>query len=171
MNNIRFLLGAGLVALLAGCSSTPVVLAPVGPNLMGFDGMASKGELQVFSRLTGRTEGDNPTWYQHTDYYIYDLHGKRLEHVDNAIGQYEEAPRRVALPAGRYFVKAQAKDYIWVDVPVKIEPGRTTRVHLDDSWRLPANTPKRELVRVPNGNPVGWRAESPKNATKSASTI
>jgi hypothetical protein len=65
----------------------------------------------------------------------------------------------VALPAGRYFVKAQGKDYLQVEVPITIERGRTTRVHLDDKWNLPADTPKRELVSLPNGNPVGWCAE------------
>jgi len=80
--------------------------------------------------------------------------------VDNTIGYYARAPRRVTLPAGRYLVKAQAKDYFWVDVPVIIERGQTTRVHLDDNWKLPAETPKTELVSFPNGNPVGWQAES-----------
>jgi hypothetical protein len=162
MKSVYILLATGLVSLLVGCSSTPVALAPVGPNPVDIESMDSKGALQVFSSLTGRSEGDNPTWHKHTEYYIYNLHGKLLKHVDNTIGHYENAPRPVALPAGRYLVKAHAKDYFWVNVPVTIERGRTTRVHLDDNWKLPANTPKTELVSMPNGNPVGWRAESTK---------
>jgi hypothetical protein len=122
------------------------------------------GGLQVFSSLVGRSEGDNPTWFQHTDYYLYDLHGKRLRHMDNAIGYYEQAPRREALAAGRYLVKAEARDYLWVVVPVTVECGRTTSVHLDDNWKLPGDVPKGELVSMPNGNPVGWRAESAKES-------
>lgn len=159
MKSVFFLLGTGLVSLLVGCSSTPVVLAPVGPNPVGPESMVSQGNLEVFSSLVGRTEGDNPTWYQHTDYYIYDLHGKTVRHVDNTIGYYAKAPCRVALPAGKYLVKAKANDFSWVDVPVTIERGRTTRVHLADNWQVPTNTPQKELVSMPNGNPIGWRAD------------
>ncbi len=46
-----------------------------------------------------------------------------------------------------------------VQVPVVIKPGQTTRVILQPGW-----TPKRsysagELVQVPNGYAVGWRAD------------
>ena len=92
---------------------------------------------------------------------IYNLQGKLVRHVDNSVGHYEQAPRRVALPAGRYLVKAQAKDYLQVEVPITIERGRTTRVHLDDNWTLPSDTAERK-VSLPNGNPVGWSAGSTK---------
>lgn len=100
MKNVHFLLGAGLLSLLVGCASTPVALAPVGPNPIGSESMAAEGGLQVFSSLVGRSEGDNPTWYQHTDYDVYDLHGKLVRHVNNTIGYYAKAPRRVSLPEG-----------------------------------------------------------------------
>ena len=166
MKSVCMFMGAGLVSLLVGCSSTPVALAPVGPNPAGSESMAPKGALQVFSSLAEQSEDQNqgsedPVWYQHTDYSIYDLHGKLVKRVDNTIGEYEQAPRRVALPAGRYLVKAQAKDYFWVEVPVTIERGRTTRVHLDDNWTLPSDTAERK-VSLPNGNPVGWSAGSTK---------
>jgi hypothetical protein len=167
MKSVYMFLGTGLVSLLVGCSSTPVALAPVGPNPFGSQRMASKGELQVFSCLVAQSDDQNqgsedPVWYQHSDYNIYNLHGKLLKRVNNTIGHYEQTPRRVALPAGRYIVKAQANDDLQVKLPVTIEPGRTTRVHLDDNWKLPAATQKRELVSMPDGNPVGWRAESTK---------
>ena len=160
MKSVCHILSTGLISLLVGCSSTPVALAPVGPNPVGAGGMASKGGLQVFSGLVTRTEGDNPTWNQHTDYYIYSSQGKLMKHVDNTTGYYARAPRLIPLPAGSYIVKAQAVDNLWVDVPVVIERGRTTRIHLDDNWKLPTHTPKSELVSMPGGNPVGWHAES-----------
>ena len=167
MKSVCIFLGPGLVALLAGCSSTPVALAPIGPNPVGSESAATKGELQVFSNLTEQSDDQNqsstdPVWYQHRDYNIYDLHGRLVKHVNNTVGHYEQVPRRVALPAGRYLVRAQAADYLRVEVPVTIERGRTTRVHLDDKWKLPPDTPNRELVSLPNGNPVGWRAEPAK---------
>lgn len=164
MKGFCIFLGAGMVSVLVGCATTPVALAPVGPNPAGRERAVSKGELQVFSNLGEESDdqnqgGTDPVWYQHRDYNIYNLQGKLVKHVDNTIGHYEQAPRRVALPAGRYLVKAQAKDYLRVAVPVTIEPGRTTRVHLDDKWQLPADTPHRELVCLPNGDPAGWRTE------------
>lgn len=162
MKNFCLLLSAGLFSVLVGCSSTPVALAPVGPNPAGLERPASDGQLQVFTSLIGRSEGNNPAWSQHTGYYIFDLNGRLIKHVHNTIGRYAEAPSRVMLPAGKYLVKAQANDYFWVSVPVTIERGRTTRIHLDDNWKLPADASKSELVSLPNGNPVGWRAESTK---------
>ena len=165
MKSVCIILGFGLISLLVGCSSTPVAIGPVGPNPAGSERMTSKGELEVFSNLAEQSDDQNqgstdPVWYQHTDYRVYDLHGKLVKRVSNANGHYGRAPRRVALPAGQYLVRAQAKDYLQVEVPVTIERGRTTRVHLDDNWKPPADTPKKELVTLPNGNPVGWRIAS-----------
>jgi len=100
MKIFNFLLGVGLVLTLVGCASKPIVVAPVGPNPYGGESTASKGELVVFSRLFGCTEGDNPTWYQHSDYRIYNLQGQLVKYVGNSIGRYEEVPLPVALPPG-----------------------------------------------------------------------
>jgi hypothetical protein len=126
--------------------------------------MASPGELQVFSRLERETDNGNeastdPIWHQHTGYIIYNAQGKRVERVENTTGHYARAPRLVALPAGQYVVKAEAKDYFWAEVPVTIEPGRTTKVHLDGKWQPPANASTNGLVSMPNGVPAGWRAD------------
>jgi hypothetical protein len=165
MKGICIILGAGLISILTGCSTTPVAVATVGPNPASSERMVSNGELQVFSSLAEQSDNQNqaskdPVWYQHADYRIYDLHGKLVKRVDNTIGHYEQAPRRVALPPGKYLVRAPAKDYLQVEVPVTIERGRTTSVHLDDKWQPLAVAPNRELVWMPNGNPVGWRADS-----------
>lgn len=160
MKNVYRILGAGLISVLVGCSSTkPVALAPVGPGPDSGGSMASTGDLQVFSRESGRAEGLNPTWHQHSDYYIYDRDGKLVKYVKNSTGYYARGPLPVSLTPGQYLVKAKARDYTWVEVPVIIERGRTTSVHLDDNWKFPATTSASELVSTPNGNPVGWRAE------------
>jgi hypothetical protein len=161
MKTIWFLPVAVMVSLLVGCSTTPVAVAPVGPNPAGIQSTASnKGGLEVFSQMRGHSEGDNPMWFQHTDYAIYSPDGKLLKRVNNKVGYYAQAPRLVVLPAGQYIVKAQSKDYLRVQVPVTIQPGRTTRVHLDDNWNLPAGAAKDELVSMPDGHAVGWRSGS-----------
>jgi hypothetical protein len=164
MKSIRFISVATMVLGLSGCVTPPVVLAPVGPNPDGHFNNDRRGDLQVFTRMVEQNDDQNQggdgtsDWQQHTDYNIYDLHGKPVKHVANATGHYAETPERIVLPAGRYLVKAEAKDHFWVKVPVTIDIGRTTRVHLDDNWKPPGNAPKGDLVTMPSGSPVGWRA-------------
>ena len=163
MKSVTVFLGAGLISLLAGCATTPVVLAPVGPNPDGSRILAAGGELEVFSYLTEQSDNQNqgsrdPSWCQHTDYYLYDQQDRLIKHVHNCVGHYATAPRPVALPAGRYLIEAQAQDYLWVKVPLMIKAGCITRVHLDDRWRQPGDASAKQLVCLPNGYPVGWRA-------------
>ena len=161
MKNTNLILGAAVLTLMMGCASTPVALAPVGPNPSGYSGMGSKGQLLVYSAWQGHGEGNNPCYYQHSDYYIYEPSGKPIRHVKNIVGHYAQSPRTVLLPAGKYVVQARAKGYgnVWIKVPVVIQGGQTTRVHLDNGWMVPAGAAKMELVSVPIGYPVGWRAD------------
>jgi hypothetical protein len=154
-----------VLPLLAACASQPIVLAPVGPNPFA-SSLASTGTgyLRVFSEpeavSEGFDEGANPTYYQHSDYNIYDAQGKLVAHVGNTIGHYEAAPRVVTLPPGNYTVKARARDYLVVKVPVAIKSQQITNVHLDGRWQPAPGTAKKELVTEPSGVPVGWRAAS-----------
>ena len=157
--SILFLGAAGAMALLAGCSA-PVALKPVGPNPGGFQTATVNGQLEVFSAESARMEGDNPIWRQHSDYYICNEQGKRLERVENALGYYARTPRLVTLPAGKYIVKARAKDALLAEVPVVIQPGEITKVHLDGQWQPVAN--RTQLVWAPSGYPVGWRVNAAK---------
>ncbi|MGA2659257.1 MAG: hypothetical protein ABSH34_17275 [Verrucomicrobiota bacterium] len=159
----------GVIPMLASCASPPVALAPVGPGpLADRSPGIGTGRLQVFSSLAEQNDDQNqggsgasPIWYQDTDYNIYDASGKLVEHVDNTVGHYSTSPRLVSLPPGKYTVRARDKEWLSVNVPVVIERGRTTKVHLDDNWQPPPNTPKTEVVSAPDGNPVGWRAGLP----------
>lgn len=159
MKAVYPLLATSLVSIMVGCASPKVAVAPVGPNPERIVVANAPGRLQVFSSLVGRAEGDNPTWHQHSDYFLYDSTGNLVKRVRNTIGYYATAPRSVRLPAGNYVVKAQATDYSWVNVPVSIRDGETTRVHLDDNWNVPATTPSGTVVWLPDGKPVGWRAQ------------
>ena len=165
MNRVIFVLGTVLVFLLVGCSSKPVALAPVGPDPFGFASMASTGTLQVFSRQVERSDDLNQgadglsDWRKHTGYDIYSPHGNLVRHVRNAPGYYSESPERISLPAGRYLVRAQAKGNFWVEVPVTIRQGRTTRVHLDDRWEPARDVASTKIVTLPDGYAVGWRTE------------
>lgn len=111
--------------------------------------------------MEGQSEGDDTVWYQHSAYRIYDTEGKRIKYVGNAIGKYDDAPQTVTLPPGNYTIKARAEGYrfVLVNVPIVIESGKTTRVHLESGWNPPAVPPGVELVRASSGYVVGWRAD------------
>jgi hypothetical protein len=164
MKTFLFVFGACLVSVLAGCASAPPeAVAPVGPNPNGTQNLASStGTLQVFSREIERRDdrelgGDGiPPWYQHGDYTVYDMNGNTVRHVENSEGRYARDPVVVDLAPGKYMVKAQMADFSWVKVPVTIERGRLTGVHLDDKWQPPAGAPKGALVTMPDGKPIGW---------------
>jgi hypothetical protein len=104
---------------------------------------------------------DDPVWYQHSAYIIYDEQGKRVRHVGNTVGKWDETPQIVTLPAGRYTIKARAEGCLAVKVPVLIETGKTTVVHLESGWRAPTAPPGTDLVRAPAGYAVGWLAATP----------
>jgi hypothetical protein len=161
MKNIHVILGAVGAVMLAGCASAPIALAPVGPDPTAYTGAGPTGRLVVYSAWQGHGEGNNPSFYQHADYYIYNPQGRLIRHVDNTIGHYEQVPRPVSLPAGKYVVQSWAKGFgnEWVKVPVVIRPGETTKIHLDDGWSIPSGVSPMEVVSVPHGYPVGWRAD------------
>jgi hypothetical protein len=158
MKRKAIIAGAALAWILTGCS-TPVSVATVGPNPANVSDNSDYGRLQVFSALVGRTEGDNPTWYQHRNYVIVDQNGKTVMRVANRAGKYDISPQVVSLKPGKYIVKAESTDYFRVEVPVLIERGMTTRLHLDDTWK-PANASQSDLVILPSGTPVGWSLDN-----------
>ena len=154
----------GVIPLLASCASRPINLAAVGPNPFTGGASIGTGHLQVFSCLAERSDDQNqgsndPVWYQHTDYNVYDGRGKLVRHVDNNVGHYSTSPRLVSLRPGNYTVRARSAEGLSVNVPMVIERGRTTKVHLDENWRPPAGTQKTEVVSAPGNYPVGWRAD------------
>lgn len=146
------LAGALTVFALAGCGTTPqlVVLPPVGPDSPAPVEPGPVGVLQVYSaRVPENTDvnfqeffanddfGANrfPLEPAHTDYTIYTPAGQVFEHVRNARNLDDAQPALVTLPGGAYNIEAEAKDAgpgtFSVVVPVTIQAGRATHVHLD----------------------------------------
>ncbi|MGA2244504.1 MAG: hypothetical protein ABSH48_05850 [Verrucomicrobiota bacterium] len=140
---IQFFTGSVLLALLTfvsaltGCVSKPTALAPVGPNAAGRTSTApavAKGRLLVFSATEKGLPfaSDDPVRFNvHTDYDITDAAG-HVRYVPNHASNMDEWPDIVTLPSGDYTVVAQSSSRGLVRVPVIIENGRTTSVHLDD---------------------------------------
>jgi hypothetical protein len=158
--NVTYLL-LGAIPLLTSCASQPIALAPVGPRPGEIVvSPAAAGRLQVFSE-TEEYDEDDQYYFPHSDYTIYTVDGKRVKHVWNHETREDETPLVVTLPAGRYVVRAEAELYGLVTVPVVVKPGQTTRLVLQPGWTPPGQPAGSELVQMPNGYAVGWRADLP----------
>lgn len=164
---LLIILAAGIFAMASGCSTPTVLQATVGPNPLAARTVDSDGTLLVYSATEQRSDvGFAFPYNQRTDYTICDSQGNEIQRVfNNNQGHFEPIPKAVRLEPGTYRVKAMAAVGLGelLTVPVVIEPGRTTEVHLNGHWKPPAETPENELVRTPAGFPMGWRAASPPN--------
>ena len=150
-----------VVLLLTSCASQPVALTVVGPNPFTHGASSvHNGDLQVYTQVEEYYE-DQMAYFPHTDYQIYTADGKRLKRVWNHHNHQDESPATVTLPPGEYLVKAWAEFYGFVTVPVVIKPNQTTRVILQPGWKPRTTVASSDLVQMPNGYFVGWRAELP----------
>jgi hypothetical protein len=150
---------AAIIPLLAGCASNPMALAPVGPDAGGRTVSGAKGYLEVFTATekSAPIASDDNTYFDlHSGYDINDPSGKSIKYVPNHASNMDESPDRVTLPAGNYNIVAKSTCCGLVTVPVVIEKGKTTIVHLDRNWFPPSNISTNRLVFLPNGETVGW---------------
>jgi hypothetical protein len=160
------LVGGMVLALLSGCSSTPVGLNPVGPAPSRPLACSPQGSLQVFTAVEAHEIDDNTYYYPHPSYSIYTESGGLWKYIPNHLADVDESPAWVGIPAGNYMVKAEANFDVWgtvaypVKVPVVVQADRKTKIHLEADWQAPANAPTSELVYLPGGKPVGWRSRS-----------
>jgi hypothetical protein len=98
----------------------------------------------------------------HSDYTIFTADSELLRTVHNDNGTSIEGPKEVLLPVGRYQIVARANGYGAVTVPVVISSNQTTTVHLEGGNPWGSNAPSAQMnpVRLPNGEVVGWRADT-----------
>jgi hypothetical protein len=102
---------------------------------------------------------DEMSYFPHTDYQLYSADGKRLKRVWNHQTHEDESPATVSLPPGGYVVEAWTPGYGVVRVPVLIEAGLTTTVILQPGWNPGISVSSLDLVWMPDGSYVGWRAD------------
>jgi hypothetical protein len=144
-------------------------LATAGPDPASRAGSDSKGYLQVFSA----TETDaaelvttdyHGYFHPHTGYDIKDESGKSVEFVANHMSIMDESPDQVGLPPGNYNILARSECCGLVSVPVLIQSGKTTVLHLDRNAWQPSNSSSKPLVYLPDGKSVGWSSLVNKSA-------
>lgn len=152
-----------LALFATGCAFNreAVITEPVGPPLQTSHVPSSNGNLVVYSgfEVTEVTGFAYEYAKPHTPYVIYTPDGKWVKRVRNYAGGMLDDPETVSLPAGNYKVSAKANGYARVTLPVVVAVGKTTVVHLDSSgFNLARQNPKANLVRLPDGQIIGWLA-------------
>ncbi len=169
----------GTLVGLVGCTLPQMAtrIPPVGPAPTASSTGLREGALQVYSapkparldpemaeRLWDENSGGNDFKYSHvhTDYAIYSVQGRLLQQVHNASAAEYAQPALVRLPSGRYSLVVQAEEEtgesLDLNIPVEVQPGRTTVVHLEGDWRPAVHYTNAEVVRLPDGQIAGWRA-------------
>ena len=151
------ILSVATAALVASCASAPptIVHETVGPGPTVVN-QQHNGFLKVYNATEWMAEDDLPSLLKYTNYQIDASDGTVFKEVAND----DQEPARVILPKGTYTVVAWSDTSGKVNVPVAIETGKTTVLHLEreKDWKeAPAGIPSGDLVRLPNGQPIGFR--------------
>lgn len=163
---------SGLVLFLAvwfvtSCASVPPAIAPVGPQQKAGGLGLGTGHLIVYSATEEKPVGKLVSYYPHTGYSIKTPDGKPFKWVANHTGVMDQAAQYISLEAGNYLVVAQSESYGRVAVPVVIKSGHNTEVDLEGRWHQRGNpTEGADLVRLPNGEIIGWSAASAESGPK-----
>ena len=150
--------------VMSSCASAPptVLQETVGPRVAA----VHAGGLQVYSRSIWTTADDLETpLLSFTDYDIQSADGTLFKRVVNG----DEEPDRVQLPNGHYTIVAQSDTEGTISVPIAIERDKTTVVRLDQGATMAlGGSGSSDLVRLPNGQAIGFRAKTSKSRPASA---
>ncbi len=160
---------ASVPMIFASCATGPTSLAAVGPRptVIPPNITDGTGHLVVFTGTEEKNLGKEARYYLYTPYVIRTANDEFYKRVPNHFGNMDQAPQFVTLPAGVYHILAQSETYGMVTLPVIIATGRTTEIHLEGRWK-PKNEPAKDedIVRLPNGQQVGWRSDLAANGSK-----
>jgi hypothetical protein len=160
------------VVLVASCASVPptIVRDTVGPSPAVAVAGEENGFLTVYSATAWTTDEDGPLQLRHTSYEIHSVDGTLFQVVSNG----DDEPTRVALQKGVYTVVASSDNSGEVRVPVAIDAGKITVVRLEterDWEEASAGIQSIDLVRLPNGQPIGFRTPHPEVLKQPIKTI
>lgn len=157
---------AALLLLGAGCSSPPqpTIVDRVGPAPRTSTSPENAGYLVVYSAWSNFV--DQGSTAHHSRYIVKADEGSMSREVINHVDRFDEGPIQLPLPPGAYHVSARSAHFGRVNVPVVIEPRRTTIVYLDGRAHPEEKTAETaSAVRLPNGEIVGWSSTQTKNGT------
>jgi hypothetical protein len=163
VKTLRWCVLSGAISLLPACTfhQSSVTVQPVGPEPGVQLNNENVGYLVVYSAWGLVNENEAPVDH-HSRYTIISEDGKTSRVIINHVDRFDEGPIPVALSAGTYRVIAHSAHFGRVILPVNIEAQRTTSVYLDGQKRqIFAADQQKNLVKLPNGQVVGWAANLP----------
>jgi hypothetical protein len=115
-----------------------------------------QGHLLVYTATQVGEDFIRGSFVQLTGYEIKNASGRRVAYVpDQDIGA-EGFPEQVKLSPGNYNIVAESADYGLVTVPVAIQSGKTTTVHLDRDSRTPSPLFPMPAARLSDRETAGW---------------
>jgi hypothetical protein len=153
-------------ALLSGCATGKdgLALDIVGPppsQPAETSSTLTNGTLVVYSAFKVNADFNNPDPYhsEHSDFKIFTTDGKLLQRVHNISDNGIRDVVPVALPPGKYNVKARANGYGYLTIPIVIEAQQNTVLHLEGggSWPDESAFNQTNAVRLPDGQIIGWK--------------
>ena len=152
--------------MLAGCASDNkrIAINTVGPApaKTSATSPSTNGNLAVYSayRRTPDFDTRDPYRPEYSDYRIYNVDGKFLRNIHNDSGTFLQDPASVPLVPGKYRIVARANGFGLIMVPILIEAGQSTVLHLEggDLGGDTSGFNQTNAVRLPDGQIVGWRS-------------
>jgi hypothetical protein len=125
-------------------------------------GNSTNGTLVVYSAYAVNADfaGRDRRSPEYSDYKILTADGRLLRKVHNNSETILQDAVLAELAPGKYQVVAPANGYGHVTVPVIIETGRTTVLHLEGGgfWPDESVFNQTNAVRLPDGLIIGWRS-------------
>jgi len=151
-------------ALLAGCvSRNEMAMDTVGPEpATSAVSTSNSGTLIVYSAYDPSADFNKRDVMrpEYTDYRILTVDGQLFKRVHNNTGSMQQRALPQTLSQGKYEVVAQADGNGVVTVPVTVEAGKTTVVHLEggNTWSADPRPADAEAAHLPDGTIIGWKA-------------
>jgi hypothetical protein len=137
----------------------------VGPAPRTSASPESAGFLVVYSAWSNFV--DQGSTAHHSRYIVKSDGGSMSKEVINHADRFDEGPIQLPLAPGAYHVSARSAHYGRVNVPVIIEPRRTTIVYLDGRAHPDEKAAEQaSAVRLPDGEIVGWSSTQARNGTR-----
>jgi hypothetical protein len=165
MKNFSLICTLAAGVLISGCAThkgnlTFATVGPVQSDLKMPD--AATGTLVVYSAFKRNADFDtsDPTHPEHSDYKILNTDGSLARNVHNVTKTVFEDAVPVSLSPGKYEVVARANGYGFLTIPVRVDAGQKTVVHLEGGGFWPDDSVFNETnaVRLPDGQVIGWKS-------------
>lgn len=153
--------------LVSGCAAgkNGLVLNTVGPSpSQSMAAGSTNGTLLVYTAYTRNADffGRDSRRPEYSDYKIVSADGNLVLRVHNNNGTILQDLKSVELAPGKYNIFARVNGYGHLAIPVMVEGGQTTVLHLEggNSWPNEAAFNATNSVSLPDGRIIGWKATS-----------